>query len=606
VSASYWPHGAPNVLSSNLAGLPSITYGATGSPGLDGEGRITSVTASSGQSPLVSAVNYTTSGTTQPIGSLTQVTFGSSDYDTFSYDPNTGRMSQYKSYVGATPQTVTSNLTWNANGSLGSLAITDQLNSANSQTCNYSHDDLGRIATANCGTTWNQTFGFDPFGNISKSATAGISFLPTYSPSTNRYSSVPGCMPSYDANGFATNDCAHSYSWDSEGNPLTIDAVGLTYDALGRMVEQARGTTYSQIVYGPDSRKLALMNGSSLSKAFVTLPGGGAAVYTASGLTYYRHADWLGSGRLATTPVTRAAYFDVAYGPYGEGYAQSGSVDLDFTGQSQDTVSGLYDFLFREFNANQGRWPRPDPAGMGAASTENPQTWNRYAYVGNMPLISTDSLGLMSDVVGTGKWGEVGRDPGAAWLSSVLQSFEQQLMQLGLGTNQVQQGLYNFLTDIDGPGTSVGEFNLADQMLPTGTDCAALVNGTAVMASKADSVEGFMDKMASTFTAAKSSGILEMLRTQNMRPATTYGDSGFKPEFQDGSNQVRHFVGGLVAGYRIGRFALPRMNAREDPGNPDTKLNAVSTELGMQIAHPTRGPHFIRFLAAQIRKLVCR
>jgi len=188
-------------------------------------------------------------------------------------------------------------------------------------------------------------------------------------------------------------------SLNSAGNPLTIDSVTLTYDALGRMVEQARGTTYTQIVYGPDGGKLALMNGATLGKALVPLPGGGAAVYTSSGLNYYRHADWLGSGRLATTPVTRTMYFDVAYGPCGEGYAPSGSVDLDFTGQTQDTVSGLHDFLFREYNANQGRWPWPDPAGMGAVSIENPQSWNRYAYVGNMPLTSVDQLGLMSDAV---------------------------------------------------------------------------------------------------------------------------------------------------------------------------------------------------------------
>jgi RHS repeat-associated protein len=160
-------------------------------------------------------------------------------------------------------------------------------------------------------------------------------------------------------------------------------------------VEQARGTIYTQIVYGPGGGKLALMNGSTLSKAFVPLPGGGAAVYTSSGLTYYRHADWLGSGRLATTPVTRSMYFDVAYGPYGESYAPSGSTDVDFTGQAQDTVSGLYDFLFREYNANQGRWPWPDPAGMRAVNMGNPQTWNRYAYVGNTPLTSVDALGLL-------------------------------------------------------------------------------------------------------------------------------------------------------------------------------------------------------------------
>ncbi len=290
-----------------------------------------------------------------------------------------------------------------------------------------------------------------PPANITKNATAGITFTPTYSPSTNHYLSLPGCTPSYDANGFSTNDCAHTYSWDSAGNPSTIDGVTLTYDALGRMVEQARGTSYTQIVYGPGGGKLALMNGSTLSKAFVPLPGGGTAVYTSSGLIYYRHSDWLGNGQLATT-TTRTMYFDAAYAPYGESYATSGSVDLDFTGQKQDTVSGLYDFLFREYNANQGRWPWPDPAGMGAVNVTNPQTWNRYAYVANMPLNATDPLGLIlgpwSDVVGTGRWSiqDPNLDPGAAFINSAIQDF---LVQAGLNS-PIQQGFQAYLTTMYG------------------------------------------------------------------------------------------------------------------------------------------------------------
>ena len=40
---------------------------------------------------------------------------------------------------------------------------------------------------------------------------------------------------------------------------------------MGRMVEQNRSGSYTQIVYGPDGSKLALMNGQTLSKAFVPL-----------------------------------------------------------------------------------------------------------------------------------------------------------------------------------------------------------------------------------------------------------------------------------------------------------------------------------------------
>jgi len=42
----------------------------------------------------------------------------------------------------------------------------------------------------------------------------------------------------------------------------------------------------------------------------------------------------------------------------------------------------------------QGRWISPDPAGLGAVNMENPQTWNRYAYVENGPLNAVDPLGL--------------------------------------------------------------------------------------------------------------------------------------------------------------------------------------------------------------------
>ncbi len=52
--------------------------------------------------------------------------------------------------------------------------------------------------------------------------------------------------------------------------------------------------------------------------------------------------------------------------------------------------------MFREHNYTQGRWVSPDPAGMGAAGPTNPQSWNRYAYVGNTPLSSIDADGLVT------------------------------------------------------------------------------------------------------------------------------------------------------------------------------------------------------------------
>jgi RHS repeat-associated protein len=408
VTSLPWPNGTMNVLK-NLSGLPTITYSA------DGEGRLGTVTAGSGQNPVTS-VSY------DPMSHVTALTYGSSDSDAFTFYGTTGRMHTYQFTVGSTPKTNTGTLAWNANGTLQQLAITDNVNSSNSQTCNYTPDDLGRVASSNCGTSiWNQNFSYDPFGNIVKTVptgSTGTSFNVNYdyTNNTNRITTTPYSYTSTsDPNaktGNMTADDHHNYAWDTDGHVVAIDSgsssgVCLTYDAMGRAVEKDTGascstspTSSTEIVYGPAGNKLALMNGSSLVKAFVPLPGGAEAVYNSSGLQYYRHPDWLGSSRMATT-TSRTSYYDVAYAPFGEPYLGTGTQDLSFTGQSQDTESstvpggagGLYDFLYREHSPVQGRWLSPDPAGLTAVTPADPQTWNRYAYVRNSPLTSTDADG---------------------------------------------------------------------------------------------------------------------------------------------------------------------------------------------------------------------
>ena len=388
VTATPWPNGSLNILSSNISGLPTQTYAA------DGEGRISTVSAGSGQNPV-------TSTTYNALSQATAITFGSSDNDSFTFDPNTGRMTQYQYNVGTGPvKTVQGGLTWNANGTLKQLAITDPLNAADTQTCNYGYDDLARVASANCGSPWAQTFSFDPFSNINKSGsiTFNASYILSGGGVNNQIQTVSSSPVTYDGNGNITNDTVHTYTWNVDGNMVTVDSgsstgVCLLYDAFGRMAEQQKGSTcsssYQEIVYGPTG-KLALMNSSTLTKAFIPLPSGAQAVYTSTGLSYYRHADWLGSSRLSTT-TSRTLYYSVGYAPYGEPYGGSGTQDLSFTGQNQDTKasSGSAGGFTISFTVNkspvQGRWPSPDPAGLGAVDPANPQTWNLYAYVGNEP-----------------------------------------------------------------------------------------------------------------------------------------------------------------------------------------------------------------------------
>lgn len=376
VAETYLVNGGPNTLAfSGISALPSFTFGP------DAEGRVGNVNASAGQNPLT-AISYS------PAGSPTSITYGSSDTDAFSYDPSTNRLTQYQFNINS--QSLVANLTWNANSSLQSLAITDALNSSDTQTCNYSHDDLSRIQSVSCGSAWAQTFGYDAFGNVTKSGS--MSWGAIYNLSTNRVSSVGSFTPTYDPNGNTLTDPSHTYTWDADGKAVTIDSVSVTYDALGRMTEQNRSGNYTELVYSPNGGKFAIMNGQALQKAIVPLPAGSQAVYGAGGLLYYGHSDHLGSIKLASTP-TRTFYFGLAYAPFGEVYASSGTIDPVYTTQREDTVSDLFDFPAREYS-DEGRWHSPDPAGLKSVSLALPQTLNRYAYVSNNPMTFIDPLGL--------------------------------------------------------------------------------------------------------------------------------------------------------------------------------------------------------------------
>lgn len=387
VTASYWENNMLKTLKGVT--LPTLTYAP------DGEGRPNTVSASTGISPVV-ATAYNTAG------QATDVTFGSTsgpgDPVHFGFDPNTGRMTQYKLTINGTA--THGDPVWNPNGTLGSLTITDPFNASDAQTCNYGYDDMARLASAHCGATiWQQDFTYDPFGNITKTVPTGGTgqqFQPGYDV-RNHYTDGA----TYDADGNLTNDGTdHVYTWDSDGHPVTLDSETLLYDALGREVEVFKSGAYTEFVFGPTG-KLALMNGQTQTKAFVPLPGRTQVKYAGNTISTYRLPDWLGSFRVGSNP-NRTYSWGVAFAPFGEMYAQSGSPAWSFTGEqgTADTVNDEYDFLARKLHSAQGRWISPDPAGLSATDPANPQSWNRYAYVGNNPLALLDPTGLGADCPG--------------------------------------------------------------------------------------------------------------------------------------------------------------------------------------------------------------
>jgi RHS repeat-associated protein len=437
---------------------------------VDGEGR--PYTATQGTHNFVTAATYNAGG--RPL--TLSLYNNDGDNDSYTYDPNTGRMTNYTFTVGATPKSMSGTLTWNANGSLSKLAVTDGFNAGGTETCKYGdptasvagYDDLGRIINANCGTPWSQSFSYDPFGNITKSGS--ITWMPGYNQSTNRYT-LGGTV--YDSNGNLLNDSFHSYVWDANNHPVTITSPNgsttcstagvtcLTYDAMNRMVEKNVAGTFSEIEYSPIG-KVAVMNGATQAQGYVPLPGG--LVLSPSPVDTFWHTDWLGSARLASSASQRTITYDRAFAPFGEAYATvtGGTSNLDFTGLTQDTISDEYDTVNREQHPNQGRWISPDPAGLGATDVASPQSWNRYAYVKNNPLLLTDPTGL-DGLDGPGGGGPGGFDVGAGLWGSAC-SFDLSLCgggdNLDPGSNPDEPLAYHWVPGPKGkPPIVVGDYD---------------------------------------------------------------------------------------------------------------------------------------------------
>jgi RHS repeat-associated protein len=373
---------------------------------LDSKGRPDSATANSGATSLVSSTSY------NPADEPLTVSLGLGDTDSFLYD-GAYRPGNFTYAVGSAGTTVAGILGYNSgNGTVGSLQITDGFNTAASETCSYSYDDMLRPNGDNCGSAWAQTFSYDRYGNITKSGS--LSFNPGYNSSTNRYSSS-FAYATYDNNGNLTDDgtsgCGggagdcYTYKYDANNYVVSVTTssgtTNVIRDAFGRTVEIA-GTPTTEILYSP-AGKTAIMSGANAQAVFAQLPGGSEMEYR-GGSYLFHHKDWLDSSRFISIRGSRSMYFDTAYAPFGENYVPSGTTDLDFTGERQDVVAGLYDFQYREYNPNQGRWLSPDPAGNGAVDPSDPQSWNRYSYVQNSALSKTDPLGLMAAASGDGEF----------------------------------------------------------------------------------------------------------------------------------------------------------------------------------------------------------
>jgi RHS repeat-associated protein len=233
------------------------------------------------------------------------------------------------------------------------------------------------------------------------------------------------------------------YEYDAAGNLTRSQAAGgawqrFEYDAAGRLVnvKTDANVLIANYTYGASNQRLITTEGNlqtyyawagdatlseytevsssgvvQWSKSYVFLDTRLLATLQPNGsnngeLTQFHHPDRLGT-RLVTNAWDTTVQEQVSL-PFGTALdaESTGASSRRFTSYDRSSTTGLDYAVNRHYDSQQGRFTQVDPMGMGAASLDDPQTLNMYAYCANDPVNRVDPSGLF--------WGKLFRFIGKA------------------------------------------------------------------------------------------------------------------------------------------------------------------------------------------------
>ena len=279
----------------------------------------------------------------------------------------------------------------------------------------YTYDSLNRLKTAqetgNGTQTWKQAFLYDRFGNrtFDTANTTTIAGCPTNI-----------CNPQINAVNNRFSDY-QGYAYDNAGNLTGNNGKQYFYDAENKQYKYSDGSNSGTYEYDGDGRRVkknATWTENSTTKSDNTIFVYDAfgrlaqeysvgATTTQAAATKYLTQDSLGSPRIITkqdgTVDSRRDFLpfgeDIAAGVGGRSSVQGyggDNIRQKFTSYERDNESDLDFAQARMYNFRHGRFIAVDPL-MVSADPANPQTWNRYIYVLNNPLIMIDPTGEIGD-----------------------------------------------------------------------------------------------------------------------------------------------------------------------------------------------------------------
>jgi len=205
-----------------------------------------------------------------------------------------------------------------------------------------------------------------------------------------------------------------------------------SYNALGQRVSRVgtnvpRGPLYQ---YYDAFGNLAMQANTVTTTEDYFPPVAGRNYVEYSHATLYLHTNPLGSVGTTTDADGNWTSSEI-YDPWGQRWGYTGTLYAERFADlhKRDAESGLDPTPNRMFTSSYGRWLSPDPL---AGDITNPQSLNRYAYVGNNPLSFIDPMGL--DSIGVDP---CGNHPYKAVCGGDAASSEAACMQAGYNGQQV-------------------------------------------------------------------------------------------------------------------------------------------------------------------------
>jgi RHS repeat-associated protein len=219
-------------------------------------------------------------------------------------------------------------------------------------------------------------------------------------------SAAVGNSYQYDTNGNMTKRTVDGVTWnltynaDNRTQSLGNGAYGATYlyDGDGVRVGQVvttNGTDFETTYYFAGGAYEVIVDAGNheTAKTYYSIGGQMVAMDDGTGLQYFL-TDHLGSVS-AVVSASGELLSQQRYYPFGEPRTLTSSplitqTDYGYTGQRANSYIKLLDYRSRWMDPELGRFLQPDSIIPNAA---NPQSWNRYSYVSNRPILFNDPTG---------------------------------------------------------------------------------------------------------------------------------------------------------------------------------------------------------------------